>query len=49
VAAAQFPGVGIEHFEIPEMIHVHEESRSLAPSEMSYADLAASMGKPRGL
>ena len=50
VAAAQFPGLGIKHFEILEMVDVHglvSDRSSLDHCQMSYADLPASMGKPR--
>jgi hypothetical protein len=47
VAAAQFPGLGIEQFEIFEMVDIHgpvpDRSRL---DRMSYVDLPASMCKP---
>jgi hypothetical protein len=47
MAAAQFAGIGIEHFEILEMVSAHGglHDPAVAWIEMSYADLPASMGE----
>jgi hypothetical protein len=47
MSAAQFPGRGIEHFEILEMVEIHGLFPiARASIEMSYAGLPASMGRP---
>src|SRR4029077_14332696 len=49
MAAAQFAGIWIEHFEILEMIGAHGSVHDPAVAwiEMSYAGLPASMGNGR--